>query len=206
MSQPNDPADLTVDLRDLADEVAALGAARGAAAALAEDLAERVALLEATERAALLAAAGPAPQPPAGGAGQPYRYQHLSDWVDEVFARLAAAHRAKWCTSWESHPEARVRLEALWHTWEAATAAAPGAGPDWSALDDWLRIRLDHHTAVLLDVDGPFAGCVPARGADPGRCSAPPRLAQRPLAVAHAQSLALLEAHRARRRSAAALP
>jgi hypothetical protein len=182
---------LTPDLEDLADEVAGLVAARASAEAAAAELADRVARLE---------QAAPADSP---APGVPYRYEDLADWVDEVFARLAASHRAKWCTSWESHPEARIRLEALWHTWESAMAADPGADPNWSAVDDWLRLRLDHHAALLLDIDGPFAGCVPDRGSDPGRCSAPPRLAQRPLAAVHAASLAVLEAHRASRRSPA---
>ena len=189
-----DPAAILAALNDLADEVAALAAARTAADGAADELAARVARVE------QLATPGPAES-----AGWPYRYQALADWVDEVFARLAASHRAKWCTNWEAHPEARVRLEVLWHTWESAMAAAPGADPNWPAVDEWLRLRLDHHTAVLLDIDGPFAGCVPTRGAEPGRCSAPPRLAQRPLAVAHAASLARLEAHRARRRPVGAV-
>jgi hypothetical protein len=177
---------------DLTDEVTHLAAARATADAAAGELAARLALVEALTPA-------PGGPPPSR---YPYRYEELPDWVDEVFARLAAAHRAKWCTSWEAHPEARIRLQALWHTWEAAMAAAPGADPDWAAVDEWLRVRFDHHTTALLDVDGPFAGCVPTRGADPGRCSAPPRLAQRPLTVAHDTALARLEAHRARRRPA----
>lgn len=186
----HDAARLGADLRDLADEVAHLAAARANADAAAAELAERVAMLEQV-----------APAAEAGAAvGHPYRYQHLADWVDEVFARLAAGHRAKWCTGWDQHAEARVRLEVLWHTWESAMAVAPGAEPNWAAVDEWLRLRLDHHVALMLDVDGPFAGCVPARGTDPGRCSAPPRLAQRPLVEARSASLARLEAHRARRR------
>ena len=135
--------------------------------------------------------------PPAASApapAYPYRYQELADWVDEVFARLAAGHRAKWCTNWADHGEAHLRLEVLWHTWEAAMAAAPDTDPQWAAVDEWLRVRLDHHVDKLLDVDGPFAGCIPTRGADPGRCSAPPRLAQRPLVLAHDTAVASLDA------------
>ena len=43
----------------------------------------------------------------------------------------------------------------------------PDTDPQWAAVDEWLRVRLDHHVDKLLDVDGPFAGCIPARGADP---------------------------------------
>ena len=176
-------------MADLHDEVTALRQVHGQADTVTEQLANRLAVLEALT-------------PPTAGAAaaSEYRYQELADWVDEVFARLAAAHRAKWCTNWAAHPEAHIRLEVLWHTWEAAMAATPGTEPQWAAVDEWLRVRLDHHVDKLLDVDGPFAGCIPARGADPGRCSAPPRLAQRPLVLAHDTALARLEAHRRRPR------
>ena len=162
---------VAADVQTLHDQVTALTTAEGRATAAAEQLAQRLTVIEAL--------APPAATPPAPS--YPYRYQELADWVDEVFARLAAGHRAKWCTNWADHGEAHLRLEALWHTWEAAMAAAPDTDPQWAAVDEWLRVRLDHHVDKLLDVDGPFAGCIPTRGADPGRCSAPPRLAQRPL-------------------------
>ena len=177
---------LLADLADLHDEVEAMRQVRAAADAAVQQLAGRLAVVE------QLAA------PPATPS-YPYRYQSLADWVDEVFARLATGHRARWCTSWADHAEAHIRLEALWHTWEAAMAAAPGVDPQWAAVDEWLRVRLDHHVGYLLDVDGPFAGCIPAKGTDPGRCSAPPRLAQRRLVLAPDPALARLEAHRSRR-------
>ena len=191
-------ATVIADLEALHDHVNTLGAADERRAAAAKKLDARLAQLEAMT---------PTPQPtPQPSPSYPYRYQHLADWVDEVFARLAAAHRAKWCTRWADHAEAHIRLEVLWHTWEAAMAAAPDTEPQWAAVDEWLRVRLDHHVDKLLDVDGPFAGCIPAKGTDPGRCSAPPRLAQRPLvlapdvAVARLDAAARLEAHSARAR------
>jgi hypothetical protein len=174
------------DLRDLHDEVQALRQVRSDDADLAAALSGRLAVIE-----QMVPQAAPA-TPPAPS--YPYRYQQLEDWVDEVFARLAAAHRAKWCTNWSDHAEAKIRLEVLWHTWEAAMAAAPDTDPQWAAVDEWLRVRLDHHVDKLLDVDGPFAGCIPARGIDPGRCSAPRPLAQRPLLVAHTAAVANLDA------------
>jgi hypothetical protein len=179
----------------LADDLAALAAASAAAEARAAELAARLAVLE---QLAPADSAAPAPSTAR------YRYGDLADWVDEVFARLAAGHRARWCTSWDAHPEAVIRLTALWHTWESAMAAGPGADPDWAQVDDWLRVRLDHHIGYLLDQDGPFAGCVPARGTDPGRCAAPPRLAQRPLAVVHAAAVAELRARRSAAQTAGA--
>lgn len=201
-AHPADPAPETLsavfaDLQALHEQVDALLAAAGHTDAGTEQLAARLAVIEQL----VPQAADPAPAP-----SYPYRYQHLADWVDEVFTRLAAGHRAKWCTNWAAHAEAQIRLEVLWHTWEAAMAAAPDSDPQWGAVDEWLRLRLDHHAAALLDPDGPFAGCIPARGADPGRCSAPRPLAQRPLvvapaaAVAHLDPAAQLAAHRARTR------
>ncbi len=185
---PAGPAPVTLaailaDLHDLHDEVHALSQVRAESVAKADELAARLAVIE-----QLVPQAAPTAAP-----SYPYRYQQLEDWVDEVFARLAAGHRAKWCTNWAAHLQAQVRLEALWHTWEAAMAAAPDADPQWAAVDEWIRVRLDHHVAVLLDVDGPFAGCIPARGADPGRCSAPRPLAQRPLVVAHDAAVSRLD-------------
>lgn len=177
---PGTLAAVLADLETLHSELEALRTSVAAAADGAEQVAARIAVIEQITPAA----------PAAAPAGQPYRYQALPDWVDEVFARLATTRRAKWCTNWSAHLEAHARLEVLWHTWEAAWAAAPGTDPAWAAVDDWLRLRLDHHTAVLLDVDGPFAGCVPARGADPGRCAITPALAQRPLVVAHSAAVA----------------
>ena len=171
------------DLRDLHDEVQALRHVRRDDTELAASRSARLAVIEQM-----------VPQATPTTPSWPYRYQQLADWVDEVFARLAAGHRARWCSSWADHAEAQIRLEVLWHTWEAAMAAAPDTDPQWAAVDEWLRVRLDHHVDKLLGVDGPFAGCIPARGADPGRCSAPPRLAQRPLALAHDVAVARLDA------------
>ena len=191
---PPPPASVAASLSDMHDEVRCLPPR-----ASTPPTPQKLAAAAGGDRADDPATPHPSPS-------YPYRYQHLADWVDEVFARLAAAHRAKWCTSWADHAEAHIRLEVLWHTWEAAMAAAPDTDPQWAAVDEWLRVRLDHHVDKLLDVDGPFAGCIPARGTDPGRCSAPPRLAQRPLvlapdvAVARLDAAARLEAHSARAR------
>lgn len=189
---PAGPA-LAAQLADLRDTLAGLGAEQAAAAANTEHrlngLAERLAVIE----------QGPAAGQPA--AGYPYRYGELGDWVDEVFTRIAARHRAKWCTAWEQHLDARLRLEVLWHTWEAAHAAPPGAAPTWAAVDEWLRVILDHHAGVLLDVDGPFAGCVPHT-----RCAPAPRLAQRALDQLRAAAVARLDAHRRRARATVGAP
>lgn len=183
-----DPLTAQPAVEALRDEFDALStqvtAATATAAHRLTGLADRLAILEQL-------AMTPAAQP---GGGTPYQYASLGEWVDEVFTRLAARHRVRWCSNWEAHLEARARLEALWHTWEAANAPQPGGQPAWSAVDEWLRIVFDHHAAVLLDIDGPFAACSPF-----DRCSPPPRLAQRVLAKARQTAVARLDAYHARR-------
>ena len=78
------------------------------------------------------------------------------------------AYRVKWCTAWEDHLEARTGWTCC-GTPGSAHAAAPGAAPNWAAVDEWTRVIFDHHTPKLLDVERPFAGCVPGE-----RCSSPP--------------------------------
>ena len=123
------------------------------------------------------------PTPPAPS--YPYRYQQLEPTGSmRCSPGWPLPTGRSGAPNWADHAEAHIRLEVLWHTWEAAMAAAPDTDPQWAAVDEWLRVRLDHHVDKLLDVDGPFAGCIPARGIDPGRCSAPAALAQRPLVLA----------------------
>ena len=186
---------LVAAVTDLTEQVEALSTAA------ANDLAERGALLDRSDHLqvqteALLERISALETLTPDGVGgpppsYPYIYPTVGDWVDEVFTRLAAAYRVKWCTAWEDHLEARARLDLLWHTWESAHAAAPGTAPNWAAVDEWTRVIFDHHTPKLLDVDGPFAGCVPGE-----RCSPPPRLAQRALDTHTAAAIRLDSYHR----------
>ena len=126
-------------------------------------------------------------QPDTGGVGQGYQNATLAVWVDEVFARLAARHQARWCPRWAGHLEAVDRLQLMWHTWEAAHTEPA----NWAARDEWTRLILDHHTGWLLDREGPFAGCTPQR------CSLAPRLPQRRHETDQRAALvASLDAHR----------
>ena len=118
---PGTLAAVLADMETLHSELDALRTAVSAAAHGAEQVAARMAVIEQITPAAPAA-------PAAAPAGQPYRYQSLPDWVDEVFARLATTRRAKWCTNWAAHLEATARLEVLWHTWEAAWASFSLAG------------------------------------------------------------------------------
>jgi hypothetical protein len=125
-------------------------------------------------RVETLTALGPLGQSggPAVSAAAAYQYPDLESWVDEVFARLAARHQARWCPRWADHLEAVARLRLLWRTWEAAHTKPA----NHHARDEWMRVVFDHHTQCLLDREGPFAGCTP------DRCATAPRLPQRPTA------------------------
>lgn len=74
-----------------------------------------------------------------------------------LYRRSVSATDRTWCAEWWRHPEAITRLEALWQSWEYLRLD-PNLG-----LSVWLRDHLDHHMAVLLDVDGPFKGCTPEK-------------------------------------------
>ncbi len=69
------------------------------------------------------------------------RFENLMAWAAGYFAptfgRLARSSAASaWCARWWEHPEAVLRLDALWCTWEVAAAE----GGD---LSQWIRLNLD---------------------------------------------------------------
>ncbi len=85
----------------------------------------------------------------------------VETWVEHVYAityvrKLSQTQR--WCPQWWAHPEAIIRLTALWRTWEAARAS-----DEDSAMADWLRTYFDALNPVLLADDGPFASCTADR-------------------------------------------
>ena len=97
-----------------------------------------------------------------GGAPAPVEPLHadVETWVEHVyvktFIRPYSQNERRWCARWWAHPEAIVRLTALWETWEAARAAE-----DPHPMADWLWRYLDTLNAVLLGPEGPFASCSP---------------------------------------------
>ena len=84
-------------------------------------------------------------------------YDNVEAWVDAVytttFARLA---RARWCPQWWAHPEAVLRLTALWQSWELARAQPGG-------FADWLARLFDPINQRLIAEDGPFSACTKER-------------------------------------------
>lgn len=74
-------------------------------------------------------------------------------WLVPSFVRDQPSHFA-WCPQWWEHPEAAVRLHALWRGFEAARC---GEGSEFSS---WIIYHLDVHLPAIRNaVTGPFKGC-----------------------------------------------
>ena len=83
-------------------------------------------------------------------------YGSLDDFVREVIVqvfRRRVGERAarRWSAQWWRSPEAVLRLEALWRSWEHLRLD-PAVG-----MSIWLRDHADPHMNVLMDPDGAFA-------------------------------------------------
>ncbi len=92
-------------------------------------------------------------------------YPDLSCFVRHVIVgtllhRLDGRTRT-WCPQWWEHPEAVLRLETLWQTWESLRLQG-GLG-----MSAWLRDHADYHLPMLLDPDATFRGCTAERGHRP---------------------------------------
>lgn len=98
-------------------------------------------------------------------AGGELAFKSVDAFVDDLllptYRRKVDGRSLTWCTKWERHPEAVVRLEALWRSWEHLRLD-PALG-----MSVWLRDHLDHHLPILLAATGPFRGCSPERGHQP---------------------------------------
>jgi hypothetical protein len=112
--------------------------------------------LDAEDLAAIeQAMAGLSEGPPAENPEFTPQFPGLESWVNEFFVLTFArpGQQIRWCARWWDHPEAVLRLDAMWRTWEAA-ALDPVRG-----VAVWIRDYLDPNLAVLLSPAGPFADC-----------------------------------------------
>ena len=84
-------------------------------------------------------------------------YASVEDWVGRyllvMYRRAVSGTGTTWCPQWWRHPEAVVRLEALWRAWEYLRKDAT------TGMSVWLRDHCDPHMTQLLSADGPFKGC-----------------------------------------------
>jgi hypothetical protein len=99
-----------------------------------------------------------APPSPAEPEPQPV-FPCVEAWVNEyfiqVFSRVTGG-QWRWCAKWWRHPEAQIRLEALWRSWETLRLEPNG-------IATWLRDHLDPQMAALLSPSGTFAVCTSDR-------------------------------------------
>ncbi|WP_239476470.1 DUF4913 domain-containing protein [Nocardia arizonensis] len=95
-------------------------------------------------------------------AGPDFVYGNVVEFVEEYLAKVyrrqvVDVSGISWCPQWWRHPEAAVRLEALWRAWEYwRTKASIG-------LSTWFLEHADLQMAKLFDPNGPFKYC-DARG------------------------------------------
>lgn len=76
--------------------------------------------------------------------------EFVREYLRHVYKRATSDHRV-WAARWWECDEAVIRLEALWRAWEHLRLD-PSTG-----MSVWWRDHADHHMAVLMDPDGPFA-------------------------------------------------
>ncbi|QIS24777.1 DUF4913 domain-containing protein [Nocardia terpenica] len=87
----------------------------------------------------------------------------------EIFARdVADSSVHKWCPEWWKHPEAWVRLEAVWRAFERMTRDG-GTG-----VGLWLIQHADPQMAKLFDPEGTFKYCDGVRGHEYSGTAIPP--------------------------------
>lgn len=82
------------------------------------------------------------------------RYDDLESWVHEFFVLTfgSAGRRRRWCDHWWDHPEAVLRLDALWRTWEVTAQSSAG-------MSAWIHGDLDPSLTMIFHTDGPFSDC-----------------------------------------------
>ena len=83
-------------------------------------------------------------------------FDNLDEFVREIIVpvfrrRVGDRSQFHWAADWWRHPEAVLRLDALWRSWEHLRLD-PALG-----MSVWLRDHADYHLAVLLSDYGPFA-------------------------------------------------
>ncbi|HEX2805753.1 MAG TPA: DUF4913 domain-containing protein [Kineosporiaceae bacterium] len=90
-------------------------------------------------------------------------YGCLEEWVTGYFLptfRRPFGGEVRWCAAWQEHPEAVVRLQGLWSSWEALQVE-PKLG-----IITWLTHYLDPQLIALLGRSGTFGQCTVDRHAD----------------------------------------
>jgi hypothetical protein len=94
---------------------------------------------------------------PAEKKGPPPMFDSLEEWVHgwllPLYPRSLDGSAVTFCREWWRHPEAYLRLDALWKSWEFMRRKT-GTG-----MAVWLRDYCDYHMGVLMRENGTFKGC-----------------------------------------------
>ncbi|MGW3623721.1 DUF4913 domain-containing protein [Streptomyces sp. NPDC000880] len=80
--------------------------------------------------------------------------EFVKDYLAPLLGDRDTTHAAAWCPAWFRHPEALVRLNAVWRAFEYLK-------PDAAlGLSNWWLHHADPHLSALMDpVTGPFVRC-----------------------------------------------
>lgn len=78
----------------------------------------------------------------------------VAEYLAEVLGRDVSGPVHAWCPSWWKHPEALVRLNAMWRAFEYLRLDSSLGMSSW-----WLHHADPHLTVLLNPVTGPFAAC-----------------------------------------------
>lgn len=74
-------------------------------------------------------------------------------WVTVWEQKISTGRKPVWCPRWFEHPEAVLRLEALWRSFEAARQ------DPLNGMATRLRDIADHHMGQLTGEASPFRRC-----------------------------------------------
>ncbi len=84
------------------------------------------------------------------------RFASLPEFVEEFLLHVwrRELNSGCWCERWWEHPEAVLRLEAMWDAFELLRME-PGTG-----VSVWIRDHLDYHMGMLTTrATSPFKSC-----------------------------------------------
>lgn len=86
--------------------------------------------------------------------GYPTVFAFVNEYLSRVYSRqVTDISDTVWCPEWWRHPEAAIRLHALWQAWEHfRLQGGPG-------ISFWFLDHADPHMAKLFDPRGPFKYC-----------------------------------------------
>ncbi|MFE1594824.1 DUF4913 domain-containing protein [Nocardia sp. NPDC058705] len=89
-------------------------------------------------------------------------FDFVAKYLSRVYSRqVTDISDTVWCPEWWRHPEAMIRLDAVWQTWEHFRLEG---GPGISV---WFLDHADKHMAALFDPKGPFKYCSVRNGHKP---------------------------------------